>query len=274
MKKALSLILCLIMIFTVLPVSFAMTASEAMALKPKGLILSGSGEDALDGLDFELLNLNVPVLALGGAAVDGYTHTHLSAEDIERNELPRLHHIAMGLPIHEDEGYGQYGEGGWLIFSTSFEDPQERREALMREVIDRVYYLRVPSRLIHMMSRKLISTFGDGTFLLNEIIQADTPQPDNAVKQVIFETGRFYPAYYHLCTAMFVSQMIIACLACAQAVWKRRTDAAPVFIALVGIFLVLCMWETRGRYFFQYQPVLLMAAAMLETKRAAARRDD
>jgi len=54
--------------YSCLPVSFAMTASEAMALKPKGLILSGSGEDALDGLDFELLNLNVPVLALGGAA--------------------------------------------------------------------------------------------------------------------------------------------------------------------------------------------------------------
>jgi len=219
--------------------------------------------------------LTAAVITMGGALVDRYTYTHhLSEEDITKNELPRLHHIAMGLPVQPDEGYGQYGSGGWLVFSTSFEDPQERREALLEEVIDRIYYLRVPSRLIHMMSRKLISTFGDGTFMLHEIIQSDAPQPDNAVKQVIFETGRFYPAYYHLCTAMFVSQMIIACLACAQAVWKRRTDAAPVFIALVGIFLVLCMWETRGRYFFQYQPVLLMAAAMLEIKREAVCRDD
>ena len=71
---------------------------------------------------------------------------------------------------------------------------------------------------------------------------------------------------------MFAAQMILACAACAQAVWKRRTDAAPVFIALVGIFMVLCMWETRGRYFFQYQPVLLLAAAMLEAGRARGAR--
>ena len=215
--------------------------------------------------------LTVCVIAAGGAMVDRYTYAHhLSEEDVQRNELPRLHHIAMGLPVQVDEGYGQYGEGGWLIFSTSFEDPQERRQALLTEVIDRVYYLRYPSRLMHMMSRKLISTFGNGTFLLNEIIEADAPQPDNAVKQVIFETGSAYPAYYHLCTAMFVSHMLLACLACAQAVWKRRTEAAPVFVALVGIFLVLCAWETRGRYFFQYQPVLLMAAAMLTAKKTKA----
>ena len=215
--------------------------------------------------------LTVCVLAAGGALVDRYTYAHhLSEEDIYRNELPRLHHIAMGLPVQVDEGYGQYGEGGWLIFSTSFEDPEARRQALLTEVIDRVYYLRYPNRLMHMMSRKLISTFGNGTFLLNEIIEADAPQPDHPVKQVIFETGRAYPAYYHLCTAMFISHMLLACMACVQAVWKRRTQAAPVFIALVGIFLVLCAWETRGRYFFQYQPVLLMAAAMLGTEKTKA----
>jgi len=50
------------------PVSFDLTADEAAKMNPKGLILSGDGENALDGLDFALLNLNVPVLALGGAA--------------------------------------------------------------------------------------------------------------------------------------------------------------------------------------------------------------
>ena len=209
------------------------------------------------------------VMLSGNAAVDAYTHTHLSPEDIEKNELPRLHHIAMGLPIHEDHGYGQYGEGGWLIFSTSFEDPQERKEALMAEIVDRLYYLRVPSRLLNMMSRKNLSTFGDGTFFLNEIIEADAPQPDNAIKQIIFREGALYRGYYHLCTGMFAAQMLIACLACAQAIRKRNTSGAAVFIALVGIFLVLCMWETRGRYFFQYQMMLLCAGALLDTKRKA-----
>lgn len=199
------------------------------------------------------------------ALVERETAHHLSAEDIHRNELPRLHHIAMGLPIHEDEGYGQYGDGGWLIFSTSFEDPQERREALMTEIIDRVYYLRYPNRMLNMISRKNLSTFGDGRFGLDELIAADDPEPDNAVKQVIFRTGSFYKPYYYLCTGMFMAQMIVAAMACVQAIRRRDTSGAPLFIALVGIFLVLCAWETRARYFFQYEMMLLCAGALLDS---------
>jgi len=214
--------------------------------------------------------LLIGAFVLGGAAVDAYTHTHLSPEDIEKNELPRLHHIAMGLPIHEDQGYGQYGDGGWLIFSTSFDDPQERKEALMTEIIDRVYYLRYPDRLLNMMSRKNLSTFGNGTFALQEIIEADDHEPDNAVKQVIFDKGTYSRAYYSLCTAMFMAQMLLAMAACAQAICRKDTSGAPLFIALVGIFLLLCAWETRARYFFQFEMVLLCAGALLDSRRRQA----
>ena len=156
--------------------------------------------------------------------------------------------------------------GGWLKFSTRIKDPDERRAALRTQVIDRVYYLRYPDRLLNLLSRKNLSTFGTGTFMLNEIIEGDAHEPDNAVKQVIFSQGRCYRAYAHLTTALLLAQMLLACAACVQALRRRCADAAPLFIALVGIFLFLCMWETRGRYFFQYVPVLLCAAAMLDIK--------
>ena len=204
----------------------------------------------------------------GSAMVDAENAKHLDPEDMARRAHPILHYIAMGLPIHEDEGYGQYGYGGWYVFTTSFEDPVERREALLREVIDRVYYLRYPNRLLNMMSRKNLSTFGDGTFLLNEIIEGDAHEPDSPVKQVIFAQGAAYPAYYHVCTAVFVAQMLLACAACVQAIRQRETRGAPVYIALVGAFLLLCIWETRGRYFFQFEMLLLCAAAMLASRTA------
>ena len=122
--------------------------------------------------------------------------------------------------------------------------------------------------MINMLSRKLLSTFGTGTFMLNEIIEADSPEPDNAVKQIIFSRGRFSRAYYHVSTALFAAQMLIACLACLSALRRRDTAAAPLFIALLGVFLFLCMWESRGRYFFQFVPLLLSAGAMpIETDR-------
>ena len=202
--------------------------------------------------------------------MDGYTAQHLSEEDIYKNELPRLHHIAMGLPIHEDEGYGQYGDGGWLIFSTSFEDPEQRRQALLTEVIDRVYYLRYPSRMLNMLSRKNLSTFGDGTFRFHDLIAADDYTPSNALKQAIFPTGGLYTAYYNLCTALFMAQMVVAVMACAQQIRRRKTAGAPLFIALIGIFLVLCAWETKARYFFQFEMVLLCAGALLDSHKKNA----
>ncbi len=212
--------------------------------------------------------LLVAVFTSGGALMDIETHKHISPEDIAQNELPRLHHIVMGLPVQPDEGYGDYGDGRWLVFSTSFDDPQERNAALLEEVIDRIYYLRYPNRLIHMMSRKLLSTFGDGTFGFHAIIQGDHPVFDHPVKELIYEWGgKYYGVYYHLTTALFISQMLLACAACLQALIRRNTRGAAVFIALLGIFLVLSMWETRPRYFFSYQMLLLLAAAMIETGR-------
>jgi len=207
------------------------------------------------------------VFAVGGVLVDGETARHLDPADVERRSLPILHYIAMGLPIHEDEGYGQYGYGGWYVFTTSFEDPAERDAALMEEIIDRVYYLRYPNRMLNMMSRKNLSTFGDGTFSLHEVLAADVHTPDNAVKQAIFYDGAYFRAYYHLCTALFMAQMIVAMIACAQGLARKDASGSPVFVALVGAFVLLCIWETRGRYFFQFQMLLLCAGALLHARR-------
>lgn len=244
-------------LFTFIGAQIRFTAVVAAIACIIALIFEQRGRAALYALVTTLC-----LFLAGGQAVDAYTHQHLSEADIAKNELPKLHYIAMGLPVQPDEGYGQYGSGGWLIFSTSFDDPAERDAALMQEIIDRVYYLRYPNRLLHMLSRKNLSTFGNGTFLLNEIIEADINEPDNIVKQIIFETGAAYPAYYHLTTAMFTAHMLLACLACTQALRRKNVSAAALFITLTGMFLLLSCWETRGRYFFQYVPVLLCAAAM------------
>lgn len=60
--------------FFCLPVDFETTAQQVQALAPKGLMIAGNGVDALEGLDFELFQLNIPVLVLGGAASILCTH--------------------------------------------------------------------------------------------------------------------------------------------------------------------------------------------------------
>ena len=213
------------------------------------------------------LALLLCAFAVGGKLVDAENERHLTREAIEQRALPILHYIAMGLPVQVDEGYGQYGDGRWLVYTMSFDDPAKRDAALRQQVIDRVYYLRYPNRLLHMMSRKNLSTFGDGAFGLGAMIAADEKEPDNLVKRLVFYTGDLYGVYYHLCTALFLAQQLLACLACAQAIRRRETGGAPLFITLLGAFLFLCIWETQPRYFFQYQPLLLCAASLFEPTR-------
>lgn len=216
-----------------------------------------------------MIALLAATMLAGNALLEAENNRHIAAEDRQARALPILHYIAMGLPIHEDEGYGTYGYGGWFLFTTSFDDPQERNAALLSEIIDRVYYLRYPNRLLNMLSRKNLSTFGDGTFKLHEVIESDAYHPENPLEQVIFGEGRYHRAYYHLCTALFMAQLLLACLACAQAIRRRDTRGAALYITLVGAFILLSIWETNGRYFFQFQMLLLAAAALVRTEKTA-----
>ena len=199
---------------------------------------------------------------LGTAAIEQVNAAHLGKENLRVHRLSVWHYLAMGLPIHEDDGYGQYGDGGWLIFSTSFSDPAERDAQLRSKIKDRVYYLRYPDRMLNMLSRKNVSTFGDGTFQLNSLIEADEHEINNGLKKIIYADGPVYPVYFHVCTAMFYAQMLMAAWACFNALRKQHTEAAPVFLSLVGAFIYLSAWETNARYFFMFEFLLLMAASL------------
>ncbi len=71
--------------FCCLPVSCSTPAAEAAAMNPKGLIIAAEKDDPFNWLDFELLNLNVPVLALGGAAAALCVHFGGNTSPMEDN---------------------------------------------------------------------------------------------------------------------------------------------------------------------------------------------
>ena len=222
--------------------------------------------DALMGkkkwLFAECFLLSVTIIATGMFGVEQINAAHLGKDNLKAHRLSVWHYLAMGLPAHEDDGYGQYGDGGWLIYSTSFSDPNERDAQLKSKIKDRVYYLRYPNRMINMLSRKNVSTFGDGTFHLNMLIEADEHEINNGLKNIIYAEGKMYPSYFHLCSAMFYAQMLVAAWSCFKALKDWRLDVAPVFLSLVGAFIYLTMWETNARYFFMFEFLLLLAASM------------
>ena len=187
---------------------------------------------------------------------------YLGKENIDKNAFPVYHYIAMGLPVQEDEGYGQYGYGGWLLFSTSFDNPVERDAALKSEIKDRIYAMRKPRVMLSVMSRKNLSTFGNGTFDLGTLIEADKHEMNLFLKKWIFPDGPYFPFYYHLTTAIFIAQITLCICSGFLIIQKRQEASAPVMIGILGAFLYLCLWETNGRYFFQYEMLLLCLASL------------
>lgn len=111
------------------------------------------------------------------------------------------------------------------------------RRSVKKSLTAHIRWRATRAQLLSTLSRKNLSTFGRGTFNLNEIFEADAHEADNAVKQAVFENGRFNRAYTHLATALFVAQMALACIACIQAIRRRDTRAAPLFLTLLGAFL-------------------------------------
>ena len=51
---------------------------------------------------------------------------------------------------------------------------------------------------------------------------------------------------------------------------SKKSFSAALFVSLVGIFLILCAWETRARYFFQFEMILLCAGALLDSHKKNA----
>jgi len=202
-------------------------------------------------------------ICISNLVINEIHYHYLGKENVEQHRLSFWHYLAMGLPVQEDQGYGQYNDGGWLIFSTSFEDAYSRDEALRLEVKNRVYTLRKPPILINLLSRKNLSTFGDGTFGVHSLIEADTPDADGIVKNIIFHRGSLYIYYYHFCTSLFMTLLVLTMYKSCISLTKKSLACFPLYLTLTGSFIFLSFWETNARYFFQFLPIVLILCSTL-----------
>ena len=234
---------------TVLIISIGCLCDLFFSEKPKSSLL--------------LIFLFIICVNISNIAINETHYRYLGKENVEQHRLSFWHYLAMGLPVQEDQGYGQYNDGGWLIFSTSFDNAHSRDEALRLEVKNRIYTLRKLPILINLLSRKNLSTFGDGTFGLHYLIEADYPEADGIIKNFIFHRGNLFVYYYHFCTSLFMSLFLFLMLELFILLKNKNLACFPLCLTLTGSFIFLSLWETNARYFFQFLPVLIILCSIL-----------
>ena len=211
---------------------------------------------------FVCLATMLAILVAGHTAFTRYRDRVLGEDWLYRWRMPVVHWLVMGTP----DPYGIYNgsfNNDDFLYARSLENVDQREEALWSRLYERVYALRYPNRLLSAISRKVLNTFGDGTFDLRQIFGAKSLAPE-AIRRTLIEDTPQRDAYRHICTGIQMAQLFFLCACIVRMIKARKVSACGSLcaISLVGIFLVLLAWESSGRYFFHYMPVALMLSAL------------
>ena len=177
---------------------------------------------------------------------------------VEQHNTPAIHWIMMSMPT----GNNPYGDDiedyrqTWKMMEEGA-SREEVMDSIYTRLIDKIYYLRYPSRLIPALLRKNAAAFGDGTLGLSEILD-DKPHRYSALSAVVREEGKCYPVYQAVCSGIFGAHLIFGALVCLRDMKKKDLRAALLYVAMFGFMVFMLIWEVRSRYIFNFAPVLLL----------------
>lgn len=184
---------------------------------------------------------------------------HLDQETAENMKLPPTHWIMMGL-----QGDGDYN-GEDAAFSGSFDDPDERKDAIFEKIKQRISDYGAAG-LFDLATRKAVKYFSDGTYELNAFFGHGMVK-DTVLNDYITAEGEHYEQYQTFCTGVFLGFIFLMAIGGFGNLYQyKKGDFASLpyitpLLAVFGIMLFLTMWETHPRYITNYIPFIYICAA-------------
>lgn len=107
--------------------------------------------------------------------------------------------------------------------------------------------------------------FGDGTYALSDYLD-DAPAHAVALHQYILYAGANYRGYQYLTTGILLAVYFFLLWGAAKCLRQKAgsralSELAPRLAAL-GLLVFLLFWETSGRYFTNFVPLMLVCAVL------------
>lgn len=204
------------------------------------------------------------ICAIGATALltmcfNGYIYsTHLDRDMARQNNRPYTHWVMMGL-----NGNGLYNPGDFQ-FTDGIADPDERKEKVNEEVINRIKNLGVPG-IYNLIANKSAVNFGDGTYGIADCVSFDPLNNFREIRKWITHGSEHYSTYSHYVTSMHISIMLfmlIGAYALMVSKTKRRKQMLAPYLAIFGVWLFLLCWESNRRYFSNFAPIIIMCSAL------------
>lgn len=187
-------------------------------------------------------------------AFNYYTYNFvLDKETAEKNSAPYVHWVMMGL-----KGNGTFNEDDYW-FTYSFDDPEERKQADIAEIKNRLSAYGVPG-YVKLLGRKMNCSFGSGTYGVEDMIRYH-PRHKNALHQIFLEKGKYFSVFVCVAQVFYWFLLLSTVLAAVRNIKKKPLCTMPTaFLALFGLFMFLMLWESNARYIYNFVPLLILCA--------------
>ena len=186
----------------------------------------------------------------------------LDPEMVAQHHTPTIHWVMMSIPS-SDNPYGSYRSEDYRITWTMMEEGASREavmDSIYTRLIDKIYFLRYPNRLIPLMLNKNAAAFGDGSFGMTDMLD-DGPKRENLLSSFVLLDRPYYALYLSVCSGVYFVHLLFAVLSCLQDVKRRHFGSAILYIAMLGLILFMLIWESRSRYIFNFVPILLLLSS-------------
>lgn len=181
---------------------------------------------------------------------------HLDKDISRQLNTPYLHWVMMGL-----QNNGAYSSDDYE-YTRSFA-PEERNKACLSKIKERISSMGFTG-LTELFLNKADVCFGDGTFAISDFLD-DSPDKTRWIHQYILYSGAKHYQYKHFVTGILLGVylfMLKWAAICLKENKTRKDFMLAPGMAGLGILVFLLLWETRGRYFTNFVPLMLVCAVM------------
>ncbi len=184
-------------------------------------------------------------------------HGHLDREQSRELKTPYLHWVMMGM---QNSGY--YNPEDYE-YTRSYSS-EERSGACLSKIKERVHDMGI-SGMTGLFMNKILVCFGDGTFALSDFLD-DSPKKESWLHKYILYDGKKYSSYLHFSTGMLLMVyffMLTGAVGCLRGSMDGGGwEILAPRLACLGILSFLMLWETSGRYFTNFVPLMLVCGVL------------
>ena len=240
--------------------------SQGMLIKfTVAIVLIAVIIDALLSLDIKktclMTGICIAIVTIVFSIFNTYIYSvHLDKEQSRQLNTPYLHWVMMGL-----KNNGSYNPEDYE-YTRSF-SPEERNKACFSRIKERVDTLGL-SGMSRLLANKAIICFGDGTYALSDFLD-DNPAENQDIHNYILYSGKNYKDYQHLTTGFLLALYSVMVYGAGLCAFRKRRPKDFYFLAPrlsgLGILFFLLLWETSGRYFTNFIPLLIISAVLAIT---------